>query len=191
MAFEARVGTDHHTAVRVRDLEKVLAFYQQVVGLKELRRNGDPARPTAVFLPAIQLVRAESQDVAEKGVDVAHRLADTLVGPGLREVDPAEVPGLIADHDVVLVPSRREPYGLVAAEAIASGRWVVASRVGGLAQIVTDGTNGTLVSDGDFAAALAAVPDYDPDTVAATAAPFSVERFRDGMRDVWARVLAR
>jgi catechol 2,3-dioxygenase-like lactoylglutathione lyase family enzyme len=68
MAFEARVGTDHHTAMRVRDLEKVLAFYQEVVGLKELRRQGDPARPTGVFLPAIQLIRAESQDVAEKGV---------------------------------------------------------------------------------------------------------------------------
>ncbi|HEY3107679.1 MAG TPA: hypothetical protein VGL23_02945, partial [Chloroflexota bacterium] len=36
--------------------------------LKELRRQGDPARPTGVFLPAIQLIRAESQDVAEKGV---------------------------------------------------------------------------------------------------------------------------
>ena len=68
MAFEARVGTDHHTAMRVRDLEKVLKFYQEVVGLKELRRQGDPARPTGVFLPAIQLIRAESQDVAEKGV---------------------------------------------------------------------------------------------------------------------------
>jgi catechol 2,3-dioxygenase-like lactoylglutathione lyase family enzyme len=68
MAFEARVGTDHHTAMRVRDLEKVLTFYQDVVGLKELRRQGDPARPTGVFLPAIQLVRAESQNVAEKGV---------------------------------------------------------------------------------------------------------------------------
>jgi catechol 2,3-dioxygenase-like lactoylglutathione lyase family enzyme len=68
MAFEARVGTDHHTAMRVRDLEKVLTFYQEVVGLKELRRQGDPARPTGVFLPAIQLIRAESQDVAEKGV---------------------------------------------------------------------------------------------------------------------------
>ena len=68
MAFEARVGTDHHTAMRVRDLEKVLTFYQEVVGLKELRRQGDPARPTGVFLPAIQLIRADGQDVAEKGV---------------------------------------------------------------------------------------------------------------------------
>lgn len=68
MAFEARVGTDHHTAMRVRDLERVLTFYTDVVGLRELRRNGDPNRPTAVFLPAIQLVRAEEQDVKEKGV---------------------------------------------------------------------------------------------------------------------------
>lgn len=67
MAFEAKVGTDHHTAMRVRDLENVLAFYQGVVGLKELRRNGDPARPASVFLPAIQLVRAEGQDVSQKG----------------------------------------------------------------------------------------------------------------------------
>lgn len=67
MAFEAKVGTDHHTAVRVRDLEKVLKFYEEVVGLKELRRNGDPAKPTAVFLPAIQLVRAENDDTSVKG----------------------------------------------------------------------------------------------------------------------------
>ena len=59
-------------------------------------------------------------DVPHKGVEVARQLADTLVGPGLREVDPAEVPALMAAHDVVLVPSLEEPYGVVAAEAIAS-----------------------------------------------------------------------
>jgi hypothetical protein len=129
-------------------------------------------------------------DVAEKGVDVARRLADTLVGPGLREVNPAAVPGLMASHDVVLVPSRVEPYGLVAAEAIASGRWVVASAVGGLTDIVTDGVTGTLVHDGDFAHALARVPDYDPGAVAADAQRFSVERHRAEMRAVWLRVLS-
>jgi glycosyltransferase involved in cell wall biosynthesis len=128
-------------------------------------------------------------DVAEKGIDVARRLADTLVGPGLREVDPAEVPGLLASHDVLLVPSRAEPYGLVAAEAIASGRWVVAAAVGGLREIVTDGENGTLVTDGGYEAALAAVPDYDPEQVAASAARFSVERYRDAMWQLWTRVL--
>ena len=128
-------------------------------------------------------------DDPEKGVDVARNLADTLIGPGLHEVEPAEVPGLMASHDVVLVPSRVESFGLVAAEAIASGRWVVAAAVGGLADIVTDGVTGTLVSDGAFEAALAAVPDYDPVLVAANAARFSVERYRAAMGQVWDRVL--
>ncbi|HET7646596.1 MAG TPA: glycosyltransferase, partial [Candidatus Limnocylindria bacterium] len=67
-----------------------------------------------------------------KGHDVAARLADTLAGPGIRELPPAQVARLMAEHDVVLVPSRAEGLGMVALEAIASGRWVVARAVGGL-----------------------------------------------------------
>ena len=127
-----------------------------------------------------------------KGHDVAMRLADTLVGPGIREVAPDEIPGLLAEHDVLLMPSLREGFGLAAAEAIAAGRWVVASAVGGLTEVVTDGVNGTLVPpDGDFSAALAAVPDYDPLRVAATAARFDAARQRDAMAALWDTVLAR
>jgi glycosyltransferase involved in cell wall biosynthesis len=131
-------------------------------------------------------------NVPHKGVALARRLADTLAGPGLREVAPDEVPTLIAAHDVILVPSLAEPFGLVAAEAMASGRWVVARAVGGLRQIVTDGVNGSLgESDADLEAALSRVPDYDPQAVAATAERFSVERHRAGMTALWERVLAR
>ena len=147
------------------------------------------ARFTPSPRPSSRRVLYLGGDVPEKGVDVARRLADTLVGPGIRELDPAEVPALMASHDVVLVPSRVEPYGLVAAEAIASGRWVVASAVGGLTDIVTDGVTGTLVADSAFEAALASVPDYDPVLVAANAARFSVERYRLAMSQVWDRVL--
>lgn len=123
-----------------------------------------------------------------KGYDVAAGLADTLVGPWLRDVEPAEVPGLMAQHDVVLVPSVAEPFGLVAVEAIASGRWVVASAVGGLRDIVIHGVNGTLVADGDFAGALARVPDYDPAEVAATAGRYALERWQAGMERIWAEL---
>jgi glycosyltransferase involved in cell wall biosynthesis len=130
-------------------------------------------------------------DVAHKGVDVARQLADTLVGPGIREVDPSEIPALMSEHTVVLVPSRAEPFGLVAAEAIASGRWVVASAVDGLLDVVTDGLNGSLVSDGDFAGAIAGIPDYDPATVAATANRFSIVEHRRRMAELWHDVLGR
>jgi glycosyltransferase involved in cell wall biosynthesis len=50
---------------------------------------------------------------------------------------------------VVVMPSHYEPFGLVALEAMACGRPVVASRVGGLAEIIEDGVQGYLVPAGD------------------------------------------
>jgi glycosyltransferase involved in cell wall biosynthesis len=127
---------------------------------------------------------------AAKGAEVARGLADTLVGPGIREVDPAEVPGLLAAHDVLLVPSRAEGFGLVAAEAIAAGRWVVAADVGGLREVVSDGVNGSLVRDGDFGSALRAVPDYDPAVIAAGATRFDRHRWWVELARAWAAVVA-
>ncbi|MGH2463343.1 MAG: glycosyltransferase [Candidatus Limnocylindria bacterium] len=139
--------------------------------------------------PSAHTVLYLGGEAQHKGVEVARRLADTLVGPGIHEVDPDQVPSLVAEHDVVLVPSLEEPFGLVAAEAAASGRWVVASDVGGLRDIVVNGVSGTLVADGDFASALASVPDYDPSVVAEQAARFGLDRFWTGMEAVWRRVL--
>jgi glycosyltransferase involved in cell wall biosynthesis len=60
--------------------------------------------------------------------------------------DPAPY---IAGADVVLVPSRVEPFGLVAVEGLLLGRAVVASRVGGLPEIIRDGETGILVEPDD------------------------------------------
>jgi glycogen(starch) synthase len=52
--------------------------------------------------------------------------------------------------DIMLVPSLwREPFGLVVAEAMARGLPVIASNVGGPAEIVTDGVDGLLIKPGD------------------------------------------
>jgi glycosyltransferase involved in cell wall biosynthesis len=125
---------------------------------------------------------------ADKGYDIAARLATTLVGPGIWEVAPEAIPGLIASHDVVLIPSRREPFGVVAVEAIASGRWVVAAAVGGLEEIVTDGLNGTLVRDGDFQSALARVPEYDPKRVSETVSRFGLIEQRRKMSALYSEI---
>ena len=151
----------------------------------------DLARFAPQPLPSERRVLYLGGDVEHKGIAVARELADTLVGPGIREVDPGEVPALMASHSVVLIPSREEPFGLVAAEAIASGRWVVASAVGGLPDIVSDGVNGTLVRHGDFASALAGVPEYQPTAVSATASGFSIEEHRARMAEIWSAVRER
>lgn len=55
---------------------------------------------------------------------------------------------------VVVVPSRGEGFGMVALEAMERGRAVVASRVGGLPELVVDGVTGLVV------------PREDPDALA-------------------------
>jgi glycosyltransferase involved in cell wall biosynthesis len=54
-----------------------------------------------------------------------------------------------ARGDVVVVPSRVEPFGNVAVQAMLAGRPVVASRTQGLAEIVKDGETGLLVRPDD------------------------------------------
>lgn len=52
---------------------------------------------------------------------------------------------IIAALDLLVVPSRRESFGMAAAEAMAAGVPVIASRVGGLPEVLTDGVHGRLV----------------------------------------------
>jgi D-inositol-3-phosphate glycosyltransferase len=51
--------------------------------------------------------------------------------------------------DIVVVPSHYESFGLVALEAMACGRTVVASETGGLAFLIRDGENGFHVPAAD------------------------------------------
>ena len=64
-----------------------------------------------------------------------------FVGPRPSE----EIPWWMSAADVVVMPSLAEASGLAALEALACGTPVVASRVGGLLEQISDGENGFLV----------------------------------------------
>jgi glycosyltransferase involved in cell wall biosynthesis len=61
----------------------------------------------------------------------------------------ADVRPVLAAADLVVMPSLAEGLGVAAIEAMAAGRAVVANRVGGLPELITDGAQGLLVPPGD------------------------------------------
>ena len=100
----------------------------------------------------------------EKGirdlVEAAAGLPLLVVGDGpLRDLVPSAVGFVPRDElgayygraAVVCVPSRREGYGVTAREAMAHGRAVVTTGVGGLADAIEDGVTGVVVPPGDVA----------------------------------------
>jgi glycogen(starch) synthase len=106
----------------------------------------------------------------EKGildlVEAADGIPLVIAGDGpLREQVPGAL-GFVPHEDlvrlyrraaVVAVPSHREGFGVVCAEAMAHGRPVVAGSVGGLLDLVVDGETGIHVPPGDVDALRAAL----------------------------------
>jgi glycosyltransferase involved in cell wall biosynthesis len=85
---------------------------------------------------------------------------------------------LMSHLDVLVLPSYAEPFGTVLAEAMAAGTPVVATTVGGLPEVVTDGVDGVLVPPGrPDALAEGVVRVLDQRNLMSAAAAASASRF--------------
>jgi glycosyltransferase involved in cell wall biosynthesis len=121
-------------------------------------------------------------------------LGSSLIRPGA--LPHAQVVDWMAACDLLALVSRVEPLGQVALEALASGRPVVATRVGGTAEVVPDGRAGALVDPADpgaiaaaILALLAAPP--DPGVCRAAAEQHDVDRQAGRIEAVLEEVVAR
>jgi glycosyltransferase involved in cell wall biosynthesis len=72
-------------------------------------------------------------------------------------VQPEEVPALISQATAVVLPSQLEGLPLVGIETAQLRRALLATRVGGLPELVLDGETGFLSEPGDVAALAAAM----------------------------------
>jgi glycosyltransferase involved in cell wall biosynthesis len=122
-----------------------------------------PEAPTALFVGVLE--RYKAVDVlAEAWPDVAERVPGARLrlvgtgplappsGPGIEwtpRLATEEVAAALDDATLLVLPSRSEGMGRVIVEAFCRGRAVVASRVGGIPDLVTDGESGVLVPPGE------------------------------------------
>jgi starch synthase len=153
-----------------------------------LEQNGvDPATPYVIFVgrithqkglehlldaaPAIdqraQLVLcAGAPDTPEIGERVRSRIPKLDRAVWIEEMLPKpDVIQLLTHASVFVCPSIYEPMGIVNLEAMACETAVVASRVGGIPEVVAEGETGFLVEPGDAAELAARVNELlaDPD----------------------------
>jgi L-malate glycosyltransferase len=129
-----------------------------VLGALERRKGHavllDAARRLAMGHPGLRYVFAGEGGERAALASAARGLGDRVVFAGFRR----DVAACLAAADVVALPSLQEGLGVAALEAMAARRPVVASRVGGLAEVVVEGETGLLVDAGEpgsLAAALA------------------------------------
>jgi glycosyltransferase involved in cell wall biosynthesis len=129
------------------------------VGMLEANKNVDGLarawRSVAAALPGARLV------IVGKGalIDVVERLRDDYPGRVEHhpELSPVDVARAMDRSTCLVLPSRTEGLGRVLIESFARGRGVVASRVGGIPDVVHDGEEGLLVEPGDHEALAAAL----------------------------------
>jgi glycosyltransferase involved in cell wall biosynthesis len=161
----------------------------------------DEAKGTLDLIEAMRRVPKGRLVMAGDGnggyAQIVSRAADALGDRAvmLGRVDDARA--LLLWFDVLAVPSRREAFGTVAAEALAAGTPVVATRSGGMEEYVVPGRNGDLVPPGDPDALGHAIESLLPraqamaDAARADAARFDAELVAAAVADALREALAR
>ena len=119
----------------------VLERYKNVDGLAEAWRRAAPRVPEA----RLRLVGAGTlQPAVERLVrDLPEQTSWS------ERLSQREISGVLDESTLLVLPSRSEGMGRVIVEAFCRSRPVVASRVGGIPDLVEDGVNGLLVEPGD------------------------------------------
>lgn len=165
-----------------------------------------PRKGTDVVVRAASLLRHEGRDIRltlagavfpgyEWFEDELRQLcADEKLGDAVHFAGFVDDPRpLLAAADVLVVPSRAEPFGTVAAEGMASGLPVIVSDVQGLVEIVSSQSEGLVVPPDDPAAIAGAVQRLQDDPAlrhrlaangsASVRERFSRERYRAEIAD--------
>jgi glycosyltransferase involved in cell wall biosynthesis len=144
-------------------------------GIAVRRREPEPRRGPVVIGTAALLERRKAIDVlleASARLATPHRLVVYGDGPLRTELEalahglgaPAEFPGFVPDFaerieelDVFVLPSRGENLPIAILEAMAAAVPVVATRVGGVPEVVADGETGLIVEPDDVEGLAAAL----------------------------------
>src|SRR5918995_1287142 len=154
--FQPRSKAASRAEIGIAPNERVVAFVGRIDPIKgidtlidaaEIMHSTGSLEPAPTFLIVGGDLGADGTPVGSLA-DVADSIERRGIAASFRLVGSQpqdQLPVFYAAADVVAVPSRYESFGLVAVEALACGKPVVASRVGGLRFTIDEGSTGLLV----------------------------------------------
>ncbi|MCS6860268.1 MAG: glycosyltransferase family 4 protein [Abditibacteriales bacterium] len=159
----------------------IITIVGRLVPVKNHRLFFEMARRVAADLPQAHFVVVGDGELRPALQEEAASLRDRVHFLGWRR----DLPVIYADSDVVVLTSVNEGTPVALIEAMASGVPVVATRVGGVPDIVRDGETGIVVEPNDADALTAAVRGLLRDAaqrekLGAAGRPFVRERFDQG-----------
>jgi N-acetyl-alpha-D-glucosaminyl L-malate synthase BshA len=115
-----------------------------VSNFREVKRIKDVVRVFARIRRAMPATLLMVGDGPDRG-DAEREAAELGVADDVRFLGRLEhVASLLQSSDLFLLPSQSESFGLAALEAMACGAPVVATKAGGLPEVITDGVTGIL-----------------------------------------------
>jgi len=132
----------------------------RIVHVSNFRGVKDPASLARVFLAVRERIDAELWLIGDgPGLPVVEAmLAEAGESDAVRSFGvTTDVAPILREADLLLMTSYAESFCLAAAEAMACGIPVVATRVGGISEVVGDGATGQLFPAGDHESAAEAV----------------------------------
>ncbi|MBC6448933.1 glycosyltransferase family 4 protein [Actinokineospora xionganensis] len=100
--------------------------------------------------PGTRLVVAGRGTYAKQLEELARKLRVRRAIDFAGHMSDRELGSTLAAADAVVLPSRYEPFGIVALEAAAAGAPLVSSTAGGLGEVVVDGETGLSFTPGDM-----------------------------------------
>jgi N-acetyl-alpha-D-glucosaminyl L-malate synthase BshA len=145
-----RFKPNRDPSYRARFAQPEEAIVLHVSNFRAIKRPLDALRVFAGIverMPARMLMIGEGP-LRQEAIELAHDLE--IAGRVQFLESTPSIEKFMSVADLFLLPSEQESFGLVALEAMASGVPVVASRVGGLPELIEEGRTGFLRPMGDL-----------------------------------------